>query len=241
MSDPVTICNIKLHLEDCMDVMCRYPDDYFDLALVDPPYGINWSSVVTSLPADRGGQRHQAKNWDDEIPSAEYFVELQRVSKNQIIWGGNYFPPLWVNGCRGFIFWFKQSPLENFSDGELAWTSFDKVAKQCDYRYYGSLEGNTSAPEKIHPTQKPVGLYDWLLKNYAEPGCKVIDTHLGSGSSAISAHYFGVDEFVGCEMDEDYFKSAVARVTEKTRQMTLFDTPSEDPAPMTDSELLDLL
>lgn len=184
--------------EDCMEMMKRYPDKFFELAIVDPPYGIGFGKY-NRTNIDAAGKGHKANkykngNWDGTTPNTEYFKELMRVSKNQIIWGGNYFdlPP-----TRGFIFWYKNQPVPNFADGEFAWTSFDKVAKCFDYRYYGNLEGSTSASDKIHPTQKPVALYKWLIANYAKEGDKILDTHLGSGSSRIAAYIMGFD-FYGC-------------------------------------------
>ena len=211
--------------EDCIQVMKRYPDNYFDLAVVDPPYGIGFGEFNRTNKASNGerykSNKYKNSKWDDDIPSDEYFAELMRVSKNQIVWGGNYFPYLWQNGCKGFIYWHKGNPVPNFADGELAWTSFNKVAKQFDFRYYGNLQGRTSAEDKIHPTQKPVALYDWLLQNYAEKGNKILDTHLGSGSSRIAAHKAGLD-FVGCELDKEYFDAADKRYKDFISQLTLF-------------------
>ena len=215
--------NIEYWNEDCMIGMARYPDKYFDLAIVDPPYGIGFGEF-NRTNKDAQGNRYKAdkyKNgrWDDAIPDDDYFKELKRVSKNQIVWGGNYFPYLWRNGCKGFIFWHKGNPVPNFSDGELAWTSFNKVARQFDYRYYGSLEGNSSASEKIHPTQKPVALYHWLLSNYAEEGDKILDTHVGSASSLIACHDLGFDA-VGFELDPDYYKASLERLQNVQKQIT---------------------
>ena len=137
------------------------------------------------------------------------------------MWGGNYFPQLWLNGCKGFIFWNKGNPVPNFADGELAYTSFDKVAKMFDYRYYGNLEGNSSATKKHHPTQKPVKLYAWLLMNYAKQGDKILDTHLGSGSIAIACHNLGF-ELTACELDEEYFNAACKRIEHHTKQLRMF-------------------
>ena len=211
--------------EDNMELMARYEDNHFDLAIVDPPYGIGFGEF-NRTNKDSSGNRYKANkykqsNWDDDIPTDEYFTELQRVSKNQIVWGGNYFPYLWKNGCKGFIFWFKNNPVPNFADGELAYTSFNKVAKQFDYRYYGNLEGNTSAKEKYHPTQKPVALYEWLLMNYAKEGDKILDTHLGSGSIAIACHNLGF-ELTACELDPDYYAAAMKRIDNHKNQTRLF-------------------
>jgi len=208
--------------EDNMALMSRYPDNHFELAIVDPPYGIDFAKTYTNrTKKDRMGLRHESKEWDDGVPNDDFFIELQRVSKNQIIWGGNYFPYLWKNGCKGFIFWHKGNPVPNFSDGELAWTSFNKVARQFDYRYYGALEGNTSTENKIHPTQKPVSLYEFLLMNYAEEGDKILDTHLGSGSIAIACNNMGYD-LTACELDKDYFEKTMKRIDQRISQIRLF-------------------
>ena len=217
--------NITITNEDNMELMARYPDNHFDLAIVDPPYGIgfgkfnrtNKTSDGTRVKADK----YKNSDWDEGIPNDEYFKELQRVSVNQIVWGGNYFPQLWVNGCKGFIFWHKGNPVPNFADGELAWTSFNKVAKQIDYRYYGNLEGNTSASTKHHPTQKPIQLYEWLLDNYGKEGNRILDTHLGSGSIAIACHNRGF-ELTACELDKEYFEASIKRINQQIAQQRLF-------------------
>jgi site-specific DNA-methyltransferase (adenine-specific) len=211
----------EVYNEDCMIGMARYPDKFFGLAIVDPPYGIGFGKF-NRTNCDSAGNRYKSdkyknSDWDIEPPPQEYFEQLFRVSKNQIIWGGNYFnlPP-----TRGFIFWYKNQPVPNFADGEFAWTSFDKVAKCFDYRYYGNLEGNSSASEKVHPTQKPVALYKWLLQNYAQPGNKILDTHMGSQSSRIAAYQMGFDYF-GWEIDKDYFEAGNKRFKEQTAQLKL--------------------
>ncbi len=211
---------IELNNQDCLEAMRQMTDNQFDLAIVDPPYGIGFGSY-NRTPSDKAGKRHKQKDWDESIPTQEYFDELQRVSKNQIVWGGNYFPPLWINGCKGFIFWYKGNPVPNFSDGELAWTSFNKVARQFDFRYYGGLEGNTSASNKIHPTQKPVKLYEWLLDNYAEEGQTILDTHLGSGSIALACHNRGYS-LTAFEIDKEYFEAAKKRLEIHQAQLTMF-------------------
>lgn len=200
----------EVYNEDCMIGMARYPDKFFDLAIVDPPYGIN----ISNNPVR---QMHDKKGWDNSTPNEHYFKELLRVSSNQIIWGGNYFnlPP-----SRGFIFWYKNQPVPNFADGEFAWTSFDKVARCFDYRYYGNIEGKSGASEKIHPTQKPVALYKWLIQNYAQPGDKILDTHMGSQSSRIAAYQMGFD-YYGWEIDKDYFEAGNKRFKEQTAQLKL--------------------
>ena len=216
---------MKITNEDNMELMARYEDNYFDLAIVDPPYGIGFGEF-NRTNKDSSGNRYKANkykqgDWDECIPKEDYFKELFRVTKNQIVWGGDYFPYLWRKGCKGFIFWHKGNPVPNFADGELAWTSFNKVAKMYDYRYYGNLEGNTSAKEKYHPTQKPIALYEWLLMNYAKDGFRILDTHLGSGSIAIACHNLGYD-LTACELDKDYYNAAMKRINEHKSQIRLF-------------------
>lgn len=207
--------------EDCLKLMQRYENGFFDLAIVDPPYGLGFSSY------ERGGMgvkikerytKKERKNWDEAIPNESYFNELFRVSKNQIIWGGNYFPNLWVNGCKGFIFWNKHQPVTNFAAGELAFTSFNTPAKCFDFAYYGNIN---KEDVRLHPTQKPVKLYEWLLKNYAIQGDRILDTHLGSGSSRIAAHKMGFD-FYASELDADYFEAQEKRFKNYKSQLTLF-------------------
>jgi len=201
---------LDLRCCDNMDLMAKYPDKHFDLAVVDPPYGLG-DSVVNS-----GGRfkRYENKNgnWDKEIPNNTYFEELFRVSKNQIIWGGNYFP-LPTNKC--FIIWDKKQPQGvSFAMAEYAWASFDKVAKI----FYNRTQGQE---HRFHPTQKPVNLYEWIFENFANDGDKILDTHLGSGSIAIASHYAGL-HLTACEIDEDYFKQSVSRIERETAQQSLF-------------------
>ena len=212
---------LSLFHADCMEIMKQYPDKYFDLAVVDPPYGFR--TEKTGILNFRKGK--QEKEWN-VAPTAEYFDELKRVSKNQIVWGGNYFPELWVNGCRCFIYWHKGNPVPNFADGELAWTSFDRNAKQCDYRYYGNLEGKSSAGDKFHPTQKPIYLYEWILKEFAEEGDLILDTHFGSGSIALAVDKANrLDKMnlhlTACEIDKEYIDKAIKRISESIKQGTL--------------------
>lgn len=206
---------IKLINDDCMNVMAQYPDKYFDLAIVDPPYGINFAKKHTG----KGWVVRDSKEWDKNTPNKDYFDSLYRVSKNQIIWGGNYMTPF-LPPSQHWIFWDKGQRNFSLADGELAFTSFDKALRVFEMSR-GAMQGEQGSEKKFHPTQKPIKLYEWLLHNYAKPGQKILDTHLGSGSSAIAAHYFGVD-FVGIELDEDYFNAASERFKLATAQETLF-------------------
>ena len=202
---------------DCMEYMQQFPDKYFELAIVDPPYGIN-INMNAGRKKDTKSKKRINKKWDNESPKEDFFIELFRVSQNQIIWGGNYmtnFLPIKM----GWIFWDKCVAAGcSFSDGELAWTSFDKALKKCVIPYSGfiGMEG-----EKFHPTTKPTKLYRWLLQNYAKPNDKILDTHLGSGSSRIAADMEGFD-FYACELDKDYFDASCKRFDEYKLQQKLF-------------------
>ncbi len=215
---------MKISNEDNMELMSRYEDNYFDLAIVDPPYGIGMGGNLNV----NAKVNYENKNWDTEIPSNEYFDELKRVSKNQIVWGGNYFAHLWQEGCKGFICWNKLNHHDNRADVEMAWTSFNKLAKYVEYmwdgnRYgtKGNIKGVGKPTIRIHPTEKPVYLYEWLLMNYAKEGDKILDTHLGSGSIAIACHNLGFD-LTACELDKDYFDSAMKRIKQHQQQLTIF-------------------
>jgi site-specific DNA-methyltransferase (adenine-specific) len=200
----ITITN-----EDNVTLMDRYPDKYFDLAIVDPPYGLpERSKQGAGKLAKRAIQGMYDKGWDI-APEKKYFDQLFRVSKNQIIWGGNYFslPP-----TRGFIVWDKKQPWPNFAACEFAWNSIDGVAKIFKF--------DNRTGDKIHPTQKPVALYRWLLDKYAKPGNKILDTHLGSGSIAIACHDYGFD-LTACELDKDYFDAAMKRLTDHQSQLKI--------------------
>ena len=218
---------LSLFHADCMEIMKQYPDKYFDLAIIDPPYGIGFSDYERGSSGIKVKERYTKngkKDWDKGIPTDEYFEQLFRVSKNQIIWGGNYFdlPP-----TQCFIFWYKQNPVPNFADGELAWTSFKKPAVCIDYRYYGNLQGKTSVTdEKIHPTQKPVDLYQKVIKLYAKDGFKILDTHFGSGSIALAVDKVNrLDKMnlhlTACEIDKEYIDKAIKRISESIKQGTL--------------------
>lgn len=194
---------INLHNIDCMDFMRGLPDKAYELAIVDPPYGI-LSTAGDRL--DKYGTAH--KQWDENIPTEDYFTELKRVSGNQIVWGGNYFPALWAAGCKGFIFWYKHQPVTNWAAGEFAYTSFNRPATCFDYMCYGGVGGDK---DRTHPTQKPVALYKWLLKNYAKPGDRILDTHGGSMSIAIACYDLGYSLDL-CELDTDYFTAGQKRL-----------------------------
>ena len=220
VTDKITITN-----EDNMALMSRYEDNYFDLAIVDPPYGINMSGQkqVKKNRADRkrsGAQNrklHKQKNWDNEIPSKEYFNELFRVSKNQIIWGANYFVKYLNKATKGWLIWDKQQKGLWSSDGEIAYTSFNKPTRIfLQNRIILHLEGNT-----IHPTQKPIKLYEFCLMNYAKEGDKILDTHLGSGSIAIACHNLGF-ELTACELDTEYYEASIKRIQDHISQQRLF-------------------
>ena len=227
--------SVELLNMDCMDYMRDQPDKSFDLAIVDPPYfdGPNKSGYYgkgySSLGVARANHLGDTPNWT--IPGKEYFDELNRVSKNQIIWGANHFAGRFDSSSGCWIVWDKQNGGSTFADAELAFTSFKGSVRIFAYMWngmhQGSMGGNTKLNEKrIHPTQKPVKLYDWILHKYSKPGDRILDTHLGSGSSAIAAHYFGVD-FVGTEIDEKHFDSASKRFEETTLQMDAFSPTME--------------
>lgn len=197
---------------DCMEYMKGLDDNAFELAIVDPPYGIGEDGGKFR---DRKGGGHRVlpkKNWDICSPKEEYFTELKRISNNQIIWGANHFAGIFKSSSSGWIYWNKLMG-GDFSDGELAYTSFNRALKS--FTYCNKRGG------AIHPTQKPVKLYQWLLKNYAKEGDRILDTHLGSGSSAIAAHYAGFD-FVGCELDKDYYEASKKRFELETAQEDMF-------------------
>lgn len=204
---------------DCMEYMATLPDKAFDLAIVDPPYGIGADKEKYTPKNEtwKGKQKkgYLTKKWDEKTPTVEYFTDLKRVSLHQIIWGANYFGLV-----GGYIFWNKKETMPTYSKGELAWTSLFNRVDLFEMLWSGYKK--EIQEQRIHPTQKPVKLYDWLLHNYAKPGQRILDTHLGSGSSAIAAHYYGVD-FVGCELDEDYFNAAKKRFDLATAQVSLFD------------------
>lgn len=205
--------------EDCVEGLKRFSDNYFDLAIVDPPYGINISSAGGYYHIKGKGQAnpHTKKDWDSGIPTAEYWEELFRVSKNQIVWGGNYMTEF-LSPSRCWIFWDKMKFVDNYADGELAWTSFDRNTKKVEIQHHGFL---TKDGKSIHPTQKPVMLYEWTLMNFAKEGDKILDTHLGSGSSRIAA-YKGGFNFVGFEIDAEYYEKQEKRFKDFVSQLRMF-------------------
>jgi len=204
--------NIKLYNADCMEVMKIFKDKQFSLAIVDPPYGINAGKMTM------GSGKHKFrkdKDWDSAIPTAEYFTELFRVSENQIVWGGNYFtehlPP-----TPHWLLWDKKNPNLSFAEGELAW-----VRKGKNLRIFKHYSAMVEKGGKIHPTQKPVQLYKWLLQNYAKEGDSIIDTHFGSLSIGIACHDMKFD-LTAIELDKDYYEQAKQRLINHQRQLTLF-------------------
>ncbi len=202
-----------------MDVMGRYPDKYFDLAIVDPPYGIGIDGQKlnnTNKNTKHNRKEHKKKEWDNFIPDKQYFDELFRISNNQIIWGGNYFTKF-LYPVKGWIFWYKGQNGLTMSDGEMAWTSLPIVTKQIEINRAQLIQQNT-----FHPTEKPQKLYRWIYKEFVHHDMRIIDTHLGSGSHAIECERFGVNEFVGCEIDKDYYEACVKRFNLVTSQQQLF-------------------
>ena len=205
---------IELHNIDCMKYLATLEDNAFELAIVDPPYGIGMAKGIEVGKWKRN--IHKTKDWDNKTPNAKYWQQLKRVSKNQIVWGGNYFIEH-LNNTRCFIFWDKKNGSNFMSDGELAWTSFDSSARRFTYNH---IEDHNKGIQRIHPTQKPVKLYEWMLMNYAKEGDRILDTHLGSGSIAIACHNLGFD-FVGCELDTDYFEAAQKRLQQHQSQLRI--------------------
>ena len=207
---------IKLINADCLPAMKAMPDKAYELAIVDPPYGLNITKIWGK--AEYGYFEWEKKSWDVQAPDSEYFKELFRVSKNQIIWGGNYFPLL---PTQCWLIWDKGQRDFTLADGEMAWTSFKN-----SMRIFNYSRATANKQIRIHPTQKPVALYQWLLKNYAKPGDKILDTHGGSMSIAIACHDLGFDLTL-YEIDKDYFSDGKARVERHMAQSSLFMQPTE--------------
>ena len=208
---------IKITNEDNMALMSRYEDNHFDLAIVDPPYGLNIDGQKENKKGKKSDRKfHKKKQWDIEIPNKQYFIELQRISKNQIIWGANYFVEHLDKGTKGWVVWFKGQMGLTMSDCELAYSSFEKATRcvninRCDLRIQ----------KTIHPTEKPIRLYQWLLDNYAKENDKILDTHLGSGSIALACHNLGF-ELTACELDKEYYDASIKRIKNHISQQRLF-------------------
>ena len=221
---------IEITNEDNMDLMARYPDKYFDLAIVDPPYGIGEDGSKNHSR----GKMAKSKNYkafagnDLKSPDKEFFNELFRISKNQIIFGANHFISKIPFDSSCWIVWDKDNGETDFADCELAWTSFNTAVRKFKWKWQGMLQENMKNKElRIHPTQKPVALYAWILKNYAKQGDKILDTHFGSGSIAVAVHKANIIDkmdlsLVACELDKDYFESSIQRVKEALQTQSLF-------------------
>jgi site-specific DNA-methyltransferase (adenine-specific) len=225
MNNPTIIGKATLHNIDCMELLKSTPDKYYDLAIVDPPYGIDAANdaragvkfnVAATVRKD-----YAKKDWDKNVPTIEYFNEIFRVSKNQIIWGVNYYPYDFLTG--GHIFWDKDTA-EDYTngDGELAYCSLINSVKKYKYTWNGMIQGDMKNKEqRIHPTQKPIKLYEWLLTKFAKTGHKILDTHLGPGSHAIACNNLGF-ELTACELDKDYFDASVKRIQAANAQIRMF-------------------
>lgn len=217
LTEKLTITN-----EDNMELMARYPDKYFNLAIVDPPYGIdadkkNSCKKLQSKKSASLSKNYGSQEWDSETPEDKYFDELTRVSKRQIIWGANYFGLI-----GGMLYWHKNVTMPTYSQGELAWLSWLNKIDFVELTWHGMIQHDMSNKEtRIHPTQKPVALYKWLLDKYAKQGDKILDTHLGSGSIAIACHDYGF-ELTACELDKEYYDKAIERIKNHISQQKLF-------------------
>lgn len=210
----------KIENIDCMEFMRQFPDNFFDLAVVDPPYGIGEGSAKTQS-RHHSQKKYSIKDWDNEPPNKDYFDELIRVSKNQIIWGANHFISRIPFDSSCWIVWDKDG-FGDQADCELAYTSFKTAVRKIKYTWNGFRQQDMKNKEiRFHPTQKPVGLYDWIFSNYAGQGMKIIDTHLGSGSSRISADKCKMN-FWGCELDKEYFEAHEKRWKQYKAQLSLF-------------------
>jgi site-specific DNA-methyltransferase (adenine-specific) len=214
---------IRIYNEDCLEELKKMPDNFFDLAIVDPPYGIN----INKQSQGKGGGvakkiEYIKKDWDSASPDKLYFEELKRTSKNQIIWGANHFISKIPFDSSCWIIWDKDNGETDFADCELAWTSFKTSVRKYKWKWSGMLQQDMKNKEqRIHPTQKPIKLYEWLLNNYAKQGDRILDTHLGSGSIAIACHNRGYD-LTAYEIDQDYFEATTKRIKDHIAQLTLF-------------------
>jgi len=209
---------IQITNEDNMALMARYPDGYFDLAIVDPPYGLKLETVSSPSAKNRNSQQKfyndlKQKRWDDYTPNKKYFDELKRVSKNRIVWGGNYMAE-YLGNTKCILIWDKMTYIPTMSQFEFAFCSFNKHPKM--------VKINSTDIDRMHPTQKPIALYKWLLEKYAKQGDKILDTHLGSGSIAIACHDYDF-ELTACELDKEYYDNAIKRIRNHTAQLTIFE------------------
>jgi len=230
---PLVVGGLTITCEDNMELMSRYPDNYFDLAIVDPPYGIGEDGLKNhSRNQLAQAKKYSPKNWDDKSPDVEYFEELFRVSKKQIVWGANHFiQTISASGndtnSSCWLIWDKDNT-GDFADCEMAYTSFKTAVRKFKFRWNGMLQEDMKNKEvRIHPTQKPVQLYKWILKNYAQEDFKIIDTHLGSGSHAIAVEEMNRFEkmnltLTACEIDKEYFKDTTNRIINHVAQQSLF-------------------
>jgi site-specific DNA-methyltransferase (adenine-specific) len=209
---------INLIHGDCLEAMKQYPDKHFDLAIVDPPYGIGANKMT--LGNGKKKVYRGSADWDAAIPKREYWDQLFRVSKNQVVWGGNYMTEF-LPPSMGWLFWDKGTGENDFADGELAWTSFSGALRKISKSWVGSNAKDECS--RIHPTQKPIYLYKWILDRHAKPGDRILDTHLGSGSIAIACHDYGFD-LTGYEIDADYYAAALKRFNNHAAQTNLFKT-----------------
>jgi site-specific DNA-methyltransferase (adenine-specific) len=217
---PLVVGGLTITCEDNMQLMSRYPDNYFDLAIVDPPYGIGADKAQNAGGEKWGYKEYKKTDWDSSIPSEEYFKELFRVSKNQIVWGGNYMTEF-LPPSMGWIIWDKGQRGFSLADGEMAWTSFNKAMRIFEFSRAGCIKSNNTMIEKFHPTAKPFELYKYCLDKYAKQGDKILDTHLGSGSIAIACHDYKF-ELTACELDPEYFEKAKQRIINHVAQQSLF-------------------
>ena len=214
---------IELNNKDCLEAMREMSDNQFDLAIVDPPYGIS----INKQSQGKGGGvakkiEYTQKDWDKSAPNKEYFNELIRISKNQIVWGANHFISKIPYDSSCWVVWDKDNGATDFADCELAWTSFKTSVRKLKWKWSGMLQQDMKNKEqRIHPTQKPVKLYEWLLDNYAKEGDKILDTHLGSGSIALACHNRGFD-LTAFEIDKEYFEAAKKRLEIHQAQLTMF-------------------
>jgi site-specific DNA-methyltransferase (adenine-specific) len=206
----------KVYLEDCIEALKRFSDGYFDIAVVDPPYGIG----ANKMQLGNGKKKiyRGEADWDNAIPTAEYWEQLFRVSKNQIVWGGNYMTE-YLKPTSAWLFWDKGTGENDFADGELAWTSYNGALRKITKSWVGA--NAKDGLERIHPTQKPIYLYDWIFNRFAKEGNLILDTHVGSGSSRIAAHKNKL-HFVGFEIDKGYFEAQEKRFNAVISQQTLF-------------------